>query len=166
MPPTRRTARGQLSLPQPSASLAFLSLLLKLVKGHLRLWSRDFSPCVKTQKVSYLLGSLRVESECGLEVGVIWGSLPESWENRTVQISCLRAQLHFASSCNKQHVVYHAWKMHKYPPGKRNYSPLKHTFGLEIKRCEDSFLAPPQITVLCFTFGNRVKLEFYLEKEY
>lgn len=72
MPPSRRTARGQLSLPQPSASLAFFSLLLKLVQGHLRLWSReDFSPCVKTQKVSYLLGPLKVGSKCGLEVGVI-----------------------------------------------------------------------------------------------
>lgn len=29
-------------------------------------------------------------------------------ENKTVQISYLRAHLHFAESCNKEHTVYHA----------------------------------------------------------
>lgn len=156
MPATKKTAWGQLSLPQPSASLAFLSPLLKLVQGHFRFLAENISLLAsKPQRFNIYCGPTKVESERELEVGVIWVPLLESWEKKTVQISCLRAHLHFASSCNKEHIVYHASALHKYPSRKRNHSPLKYRFWLEKKRFETSFLAPPRTATPCFTFRNK-----------
>lgn len=155
-PPTKRTAWGQLSLPQPSASLAFLSLLLKLVQGHLRLLVEKMCLLASNPKrFNIYYDHAEVGSECELEVSVNRVPLLESWENKTVQIFCLRAHLHFASSCNKEHIVYHAWKLHKYPSGKRDYSPPKYTFWLEKERFENSLLAPPRTTTPCFTIRDK-----------
>lgn len=86
-------------------------------------------------------------------------------ENKTVQISYLRAHLHFAESCNKEHTVYHAWKMHKYPSGKRDYSPIKYTFWLDrdLRRVSGS---TKNHHSLFYLKEQGVKLKFYLEDKY
>lgn len=154
MPPTKRMAWGQ--LPQPSASLAYLSPLLKLVQGHLRLLAENIFLLVsKPKRFNIYYDHTKAESECELEVSVIQVPLLQSWENRTVQISCLRARLHFASSSNKEQIVYHAWKLHKYPSGKRNYSPLKYTFWLEKKRLRTVFWLHQEPLVPVLPLGTR-----------
>lgn len=82
MLPTRRMAWGQLSLPLPSASPAFFSLLLKLFQGHLRLLVEMIFLLVSRKKINRRFNICydytEVESEYELEVSVIWVPLLES----------------------------------------------------------------------------------------
>lgn len=78
-PPTKRTARGQLSPPQLSASPAFSSLLPKLVQGHLRLLvEKIFLLVSKPKRFNIYYDHAKVESERELEVSVIRVPLLES----------------------------------------------------------------------------------------